>query len=275
MHFAMVLSRHLSINSLFAILNIIMSTTDKTSFIDRLFQAGSHYGFKKSRRHPTIIPYLFTTKDGNDIFDLEKTFASIGVAKEALKEAGLQGKTVLFVATKDEASVLMRAAAEKAEAPYVTNRWIGGMLTNFTEIRKRINRLQTLTSEKESGELERKYVKKERVVIGREATKLSFNFFGISKIQKLPDLMFVVDPRHDSIAVAEANHRGIPVMAIASSDCDLSKIKYPVIVNDSLQDSVSLVVNELTSAYMDGKSAYVVPKPAEVRKPAPIQRRTV
>lgn len=249
-----------------------MSTTNNPAFIDRLFKAGSHFGFKKSRRHPTVASYLYTTKDGNDIFDLEKTTALLDTAKETLKEAGLHGKTVLFVSTKDETSLLVKAAAEKTESPYVTNRWIGGMLTNFSEIKKRINRLETLTNEKESGELERKYTKKERVMISREVDKLSFNFFGISKMTKFPDLMMVVDPRHDSIAVTEAGEKNIPVLAIMSSDCDASKIKYPVFVNDSLQSSVSLILDELTDAYAEGKSAYV-PKPVEPRK-TPTHRRT-
>lgn len=239
---------------------------DKT-FIERLFQAGSHFGFKKSRRHPTVTPYLYTTKDGNDIFDLEKTADLLSTAKETLTEAGKLGKTVLFVGTKDEATKLVKAAAEKAESPYVVNRWIGGMLTNFSEIKKRINRLEALTHEKESGELERKYTKKERVVIGREADKLTFNFFGISKMQKMPDIMLVVDPRHDHIAVTEAHEKNIPVMAIMGSDCNAAGIAYPVIANDSLQSSVSLLLEELTTAYNTGRAAFT-PKPVEARRPA-------
>ena len=144
------------------------------------------------------------------------------------------------------------------------------MMTNFTEIKKRINRLETLTNEKTTGELDRKYTKKERVVIGREATKLEFNFFGISKLTKLPDMLLVVDPRHDHIAVTEAAEKNIPVMALTSTDGDTSMIKYPVVANDALQTSISLVVTELVDAYIEGKSAYV---PAE--KPAtPTRRRT-
>jgi small subunit ribosomal protein S2 len=149
-----------------------MSIKNKNTFIDQLFQAGSHFGFKKSRRHPSVVPYVFTTKDGNDIFDLEKTVDLLDSAKEVMKEAGLHGKTVLFVGTKDEASAIVKAAAEKVEAPYATNRWIGGMLTNFSEIKKRINRLEVLTSERESGELERKYKKKDRVVLGQACSQL-------------------------------------------------------------------------------------------------------
>lgn len=236
---------------------------DSQSLVERLFQAGAHFGFKKSRRHPTVAPYLFTTKDGNDIFDLEKTTELLDEAKEVLKEAGLKGKTVMFVGTKDEASKLVKESAEKVETPYVSNRWIGGMLTNFSEIKKRINRLETLNSEKASGELERKYVKKERVVIGREIDKLNFNFAGIASITKLPDLVLVVDPRHDHVAVTEAISAKVPVMAIMSSDCDASLIDYPVVANDSLQASVAILLEELTTAYGEGKSAHIpAPKPA-------------
>jgi small subunit ribosomal protein S2 len=248
-----------------------MSTTNNPTFIDRLFKAGSHYGFKKSRRHPTTTKYLYTTKEGNDIFDLEKITAALDAAKEVLKEAGLQGKTVLFVSTKDETSDVVKEAALRAESPYITNRWIGGILTNFSEIKKRIARLEALTHERESGELERKYTKKERVIIGREIDKLTFNFFGISKMTKTPDLMIVVDPRHDSIAVTEAQDKKVPVIALMSSDCDTAAVTYPIIANDSLQSSVSLILNELVASYSEGRSAYV-PKAPEPRK-APLRRR--
>ncbi|NCN12121.1 30S ribosomal protein S2 [Candidatus Kaiserbacteria bacterium] len=249
-----------------------MSTTSNNpTFIDRLFKSGSHFGFKKSRRHPTVTSYLYGTKDGNDIFDLEKVATSLDAAKAILSDAGTQGKSVLFVSTKDESAVIVKAAAEKIAAPYVTNRWIGGMLSNFSEIKKRINRLEALVNERESGELERKYTKKERVVISREVDKLTFNFFGISKMVKLPDLMVVVDPRHDAIAVTEAQGKHIPVIAIMSSDCDTNKVQYPVVANDSLQSSVSLLIDELVAAYAAGKTAYV-PKPVEARR-APTRRR--
>jgi len=154
---------------------------------------------------------------------------------------------------------------------YVTNRWIGGMLTNFGEIKKRINRLEVLQAEKVSGELERKYTKKERVVIGREADKLAFNFAGVSELPKLPDLLVVVDPRHDHIAVDEAQQKNIPVMAIMGTDSDAAQIKYPIIANDSLKSSVSLIMDELVAAYNEGKAAYVpkegAEKPTTSRRP--------
>lgn len=240
-----------------------MSTSNST-LIQRLFNAGAHFGFKKSRRHPTVVPYLFTTKEGVDIFDLEKTAATVAEVKELLKQAGLTGKTVLFVGTKDESAKIIKSVAEGVGAPYVANRWIGGMLTNLPEIKKRINRLEALTHESTSGELERKYTKKERVMIGREMDKLAFNFGGIKDMQKSPDYMLVVDPRHDHIAVTEAKTRNIPIIAIMSSDCDASRIDYPVVVNDSLQTSVALILEELAAALKEGVSAYT-PRPAAPR----------
>ncbi|MFT5036718.1 MAG: small subunit ribosomal protein S2 [Candidatus Azotimanducaceae bacterium] len=235
-------------------------TQDNKTLIERLFSAGAHFGFSKSRRHPTVKPYLFGNKQGTDIFDLEKTSVLIEDAKAVLNAAGREGKTVVFVSTKDETSKIVTDAAIRAEMPYVTNRWIGGMLTNFSEIKKRLSRLATLTQEGESGELERKYTKKERVVIGRELDKLMFNFGGIKALERIPQMMLVVDPRHDVIAIQEATDVGIPVIGVLSSDNNLSQVTHPVLVNDALQSSITLVMNELTDAYIAGRSEYV-PKP--------------
>ena len=243
---------------------IVIMKAPSTNLIERLFASGAHFGFKKSRRHPTVTPYLFTSKDGSDIFDLEQTASSIEAAKAMLEEAGKNGKTVLFVATKDEMSRLVKDTAEKIAQPYVVNRWIGGMFTNWSEIKKRIYRLESLISEKESGELDRKYTKKERVLINREIDKLQFNFGGIKSCQKVADIMVVVDPRHDHIAITEAAEMNVPTIAIMSSDCDASKVTYPITVNDALQSSVAIVLAELGTAYQNGKALYV-PKPAAPR----------
>jgi small subunit ribosomal protein S2 len=244
-----------------------MSTPTTNNLIERLFSAGAHFGFKKSRRHPTVTSYLFTSKDGNDIFDLEQSAALIESAAAILNEAGKNGKNVVFVGTKDEVSRLVKATAESISMPFVTNRWIGGMLTNFSEIKKRIARLDSLMAERESGELDRKYTKKERVMINREIDKLNFNFAGIKTLTRTPDMMVVVDPRHDVIAVQEALDVRIPVIALLSSDCDASKITHPVFVNDALQSSVTVVLGELSKAYAEGKAQFV-PKPVVSSRPS-------
>lgn len=246
-----------------------MSTqTNNQSLIERLFGAGAHFGFKKSRRHPTVTPFLFGTKEGNDIFNLEQTSKLIEDVKAVLKEAAANGKTILFVGTKDEVIENVKSAATKVQMPYVVNRWIGGMMTNLPEIKKRINRMEELVREQESGELDRKYTKKERLLLSRELTKLNHNFFGISTLTKAPDFMVVVDPRHDSIAVKEAIQMKVPVIGIMSSDCDVSQVTYPVLVNDGLQGSIKLVLNEITEAIAEGKAAFV-PKPVAPRTVPP------
>lgn len=239
-----------------------MSTNSSNSaLIDRLFKAGAHFGFKKSRRHPSVKSYLFGSKDGNDIFDLERSAAALETAKEVIRKAGSEGKVVLFVGTKEEVSRVVREKAEKIEVPFVTNRWVGGMITNWSEVKKRINRLFDLIAMGESGELERKYTKKERVIINRELEKLTHNFGGIRAIEKHPDLMVIVDPRHDRLAVAEAAEKGIPTIGIMSSDNNVKSVTYPVVINDTLKASVTLALDELISAYTEGKQAHV-PAPA-------------
>ena len=225
------------------------------SLIERLFKVGAHFGFPKSRRHPSVRPYLYGNKQGTDIFDLEKTADSLTEARTFIETFGQTGQTILYVSTKAETAEITRAEAERAGVPYVVNRWIGGMLTNFSEIKKRLDRRATLISEGETGELERKYTKKELLLLNREIEKLNFNFGGISTLEKTPTLLVVVDPRHNHIAVAEACTMGIPVIGIMSSDNDISRVKYPIIMNDTLQGSVRMVLQELTDAYLDGRVA--------------------
>lgn len=245
------------------------------SLIERLFTAGSHYGFSKSRRHPSVTPFVFGTKQGSDIFDLEKTSAQLEQAKAVLLEAGKNGKVVVLVGTKSEAAKLVRETALALGTPYVTDRWIGGLLTNFSEIRKRFERLKSLQAERESGELERKYTKKERVIIGREIDKLTYNFGGVFNLERIPDLLLVIDPRHDHIAVTEARELKIPVIGVMSSDSNITKVTHPILVNDALNSSISLVLHELSDSYTKGKEAFVpVARPARSeRRPRPLTDR--
>lgn len=230
-------------------------TSGKT-LVERLFAAGAHFGFSKSRRHPTAMPYLFGSKQGTDIFDLEKTEALLRDGAAYLEQIGAAGGVMLLVGTKEEVKRSVRERAEALSLPYVTNRWIGGMLTNFSEIQKRIKRLVTLREQRESGELERKYTKKERLMMAREMEKLDFNFGGISAMEKLPAVLLIIDPRHDDIAVREARQLGIPVVAIMGSDCDARPVEKPVFVNDAHRSSVALALDELIAGYERGRAAY-------------------
>lgn len=237
------------------------TTQGASSLIEKLFKAGAHFGFTRSRRHPTVTPYIYGSKQGTDIIDLEKTSQLLATATAVIADTAKAGKVVLFVGTKEEIQNVVRDAATKIEMPFVVNRWIGGMLTNFSEIRKRIHRLTTLLEQGASGELERKYTKKERVIIGREIEKLTFNFAGIKDMERTPGLLVVIDPRHDSIAVREARELNIPVIGIVSSDTNLKEVTYPIVANDALQSSVRTILEELTAAYATGKAEFTpVPK---------------
>ncbi len=227
--------------------------------VDRLFKTGGHFGFQKSRRHPSVVQYLFGTKEGTDIIDLEKTAQSIETAKAALANIARQGGDVIFVGTKDESQTIVRDAALEAGASYVVNRWVGGTLTNFAEARKRIARLQELITQGETGELDRKYTKKERGVINHEMKKLTFNFGGIRKIERVPKMIVVVDARHNSIPVEEAQKLGIKILAIAGTDNNVTNIAYPIIMNDSLVGAVKAVLGELAATYKAARAEYVPP----------------
>jgi small subunit ribosomal protein S2 len=232
--------------------------------IQTLFDAGAHFGYSRARRHPTAAPFLFGTKDRNDIFDLETTKTRMAAASEFLASLAGAGKQVVFVSGKHEAAPIVQEVALSIGSPYVAGRWIGGTLTNFKNIRKRIDRLQKLIEERETGALE-KYTKHERLLIDREIEELLGRFGGLVTVTDLPGALFVVDTRHEDTAVREANQLGIPVVGLASSDCDFARITYPIPANDTSVRSIRLVTEALASAYAQGKRA---PLPAKPETPA-------
>jgi len=219
-----------------------------------------HFGYARTRRHPTASPFLYGTKDRTDIFDLSLTQVRLETATQFVASLAQQGKTVLFVGGKNEAAAILKDAAEKIGAPYVAGRWIGGTLTNFKNIRKRIDRLEKLTADRESGELEKKYTKKEQLLLSREVDNLISRFGGITKLGDLPAALFVIDPRHEETAVKEANQLKIPVIALASSDCDFARIQYPIPGNDTTSKSIRFAANAIADAYADGRHAPVAAK---------------
>jgi small subunit ribosomal protein S2 len=223
--------------------------------VDRLFDAGAHFAQVKSRRHPSMKPFVIGQKSKVEIFDLVKTDAQLAKAKAALTALGRDGKTVLFVGGKREASDIVKAAATKAQSPFVAGRWLGGTISNFVEIKKRIDRLADLTAKRDSGELAKQHTKLELVFIGREIDRLKLRLDGITSITKKPDAMVVVDTRHEAHAVKEARQAGIPIIALMSSDCDLKEAAYPIAMNDSSREAVRLVLDELAAALIAGRQA--------------------
>jgi small subunit ribosomal protein S2 len=223
--------------------------------VDRLFEAGAHFAQVKSRRHPSMKPYVVGTKSKVEIFDLTKTDTQIATAGRAMTALAREGKTVLFVGGKREVSDLVRDAAKRIGQPFVAGRWLGGTISNFVEIKKRIDRLADLRAKRDSGELAKRYTKLERVFIDREIARLEERLGGITNLAKRPDAMVIVDTRHEAHATREARAAGIPVIGVMSSDCDLKDAAFPVVVNDASRATVTLVLNELTSAFEEGTKA--------------------
>jgi small subunit ribosomal protein S2 len=218
---------------------------------EQMFEAGAHYGYGKSRRHPSVSPYIYATKNRTDIIDLEKTGSMLAQAAEFMKHLGSRRKTVILVGTKPEAKEAVRAAAESLDMPYVVERWIGGTLSNFTEIKKRILELENYRKDTVSGDLE-KYTKKERVMLAKKMEKLSRYYGGLISLKKLPDALLIVDGRAEIIAQTEANKTGVPVVALANSDSNIKDIDYPIVSNDASIPTIKLFVNSLAKAYKDG-----------------------
>ena len=219
--------------------------------VDALFSVGAHFGFVKSRRHPSAKPFIFGSKNNIEIFDLEKTSKELGKALTFVEEKGKEGVMVLWVGGKSEAREAIKNAGKELEMPYVHGRWIGGTLSNFSEIKKRIARLEDLTLQREKGELN-KYTKKERLLFDREIDKLTIYFGGLARLKSLPKLLVVVDPKKEYIAVAEARKMHIPVVAIAGSDSNLYELDYAIPANDSSRQSIAMIIKELVTAYKKG-----------------------
>jgi len=219
--------------------------------VEKMFEAGAHYGYGKSRRHPSVSSYIYATKDSGDIIDLEKTSVMLEDAIEFIKNIGSQNKTVLFVGTKPEAREVIKNAAESLNMPYVNTRWIGGTLSNFTEIKKRIAELEKYNKESVDGGLE-KYTKKERVVMAKKMEKLAKYYSGLIGLKKTPDVLFIVDGKAEHIAATEARKSGVSVVALVNSDSNIKGIDYPIVGNDSGIPSIKLFTNSVVNAYKAG-----------------------
>lgn len=217
-----------------------------------LFNIGAHFGFGRSRRHPSVAPFLFCSKNRTDIFDLEKTETALEKAKDFVSKMAGSGASILFVGGKNEAQNAVKEAAEKAGQPYVASRWIGGTLTNFGEIRKRIEIMIDLISQKEKGEL-MKFTKKERLLIDRKIEKLQKMFGGIKDMTAMPKALFIIDPRFEDTALREAKSLNIPVVALCGSDNNISEVDHPIPANDSNIASIKFFAEKIAEAYNKGK----------------------
>ena len=228
-------------------------TVENKGLITEMFAAGAHFGYSRSRRHPSTKAFIFGTKNGIEIMDLEKTSIELEKAKEFVKTLAKGGKQILFVGTKSESKKVVEDGAASIDLPFVVERWVGGVLTNFSEIKKRVALLEDLRSKKEKGELAM-YTKKERSLIDKDIERLERNFAGIVSMKEMPVAMFVVDPRKEAIAIKEAQYLGIPIIALASSDCNLKEVDFAIPGNDSSVSSVNFFVAQIVAAFKSGRT---------------------
>jgi small subunit ribosomal protein S2 len=221
--------------------------------IERLFGTGAHFAQAKSRRHPSMKGYLVGTKGRQEIIDLAETARQLEEAKAAMTTLAREGKTVLFVGGKTEIAGEVAEVAGALGAPYVAGRWLGGTISNWPEIKKRIERLAALSDERAGGAAARTRTKLELVRQQREEERLGLRLGGIITLTKRPDALVVVDTRRERYAVKEAKDARIPIIAIMSSDCDLASATYPVVANDASKKTVRFVLDELALAFEAGR----------------------
>jgi small subunit ribosomal protein S2 len=215
-----------------------------------LLEAGVHFGHQTRRWNPKMKPYIFGKRNGIYIVDLQKTVALFREAADFVHDLGAAGKQILFVGTKRQAAEVIAEEAERCGQFYVTHRWLGGTLTNYTTIKTSIQRLKEL--EARLGEEDSPLTKKEKLRLDREREKMHRNLSGVRDMTGLPDAMFVVDPKREDIAVAEANKLGIPVIAIVDTNCDPELIDFVIPGNDDAIRSIRLFASKIADSYLEG-----------------------
>ncbi|WP_025829727.1 30S ribosomal protein S2 [Segatella maculosa] len=222
----------------------------RTNF-DQLLQAGCHFGHLKRKWNPAMAPYIFMERNGIHIIDLHKTVAKIDDAAEALKAIAKSGKKILFVATKKQAKEIIADKAASVNMPYVSERWAGGMLTNFPTIRKAVKKMTNIDKLMNDGTFAN-LSKRELLQITRQRAKLEKNLGSISDLTRLPSALFIVDVMKEHIAVKEANRLGIPVFAIVDTNSDPKNIDFVIPANDDAKDSVEVILTAVCGAIAEG-----------------------
>ena len=222
----------------------------RTNF-QELLDAGSHFGHMKRKWNPKMAPYIFDQKNGIHIIDLHKTIVKIDEAADAMKELARSGRKILFVATKKQAKEIVAEKATAVNMPSITERWAGGMLTNFPTIRKAIKKMNTIDKMKEDGTFD-KLAKRERLQVTRQREKLEKNLGSIKDMSRLPSALFVIDIQKEANAVKEANRLNIPVFAMVDTCCDPTSIDYVIPANDDATKSIEIIMDTLCKAIEEG-----------------------
>lgn len=223
--------------------------------LQQLLEAGCHFGHQSRRWNPSMDEYIYGVRDNVHIFDLVKTKKGLDEAIAFIETTASQGGKILWVGTKRQAKAIVEESAKKTGMPYVAQRWLGGMLTNFSQLQKSVTRLKSLKDRRNRGEL-KKYTKKEQLDLDREIAKLERFLGGVADMDKLPAAMFVVDTHHEIVAVKEAIRAGIPVVGVVDTNADPSLIDYIIPANDDAVKSIELIVGAVVEAITKGSKAY-------------------
>ncbi len=218
-----------------------------------LLESGVHFGHRTNKWHPGMRPYIFTERNGIHILDLQQTVKAINASYNVVRDAVADGGTILFVGTKRQAQETIKEEATRCGMPYVTERWLGGTLTNWATISQRIGELERLERLHETGEIN-SYTKKEALMIDREINRLLIRLSGVRNMKKIPDFLFIIDVNREETAVHEANLKGVPIIAMVDTNCDPRNIDYVIPSNDDAIRAIKLMVSKMADAVIEGKS---------------------
>jgi small subunit ribosomal protein S2 len=224
---------------------------NNTSLQQQLLEAGVHFGHLKKKWNPKMLPYIFAEKKGIHIIDLNKTVECLQETAAAMKSIARSGKKILFVGTKKQAKEIVTECAQRVNMPYVTERWLGGMLTNFNTVRKSVKKMQSIEKMLADGTLD-SITKKERLQLTRDKDKMEKVLGGIAQLGRVPAALLLIDIGHEHIALAEARRLGITTFGMVDTNCDPNKVDYAVPANDDATKSIAIIINYITAAIAEG-----------------------
>jgi len=224
---------------------------NNTSLQQQLLEAGVHFGHLKKKWNPKMLPYIFAEKKGIHIIDLNKTVEGLEEAAAAMKSIAKSGKKIMFVATKKQAKEIVTEAAKKVNMPFVTERWLGGMLTNFNTVRKSVKKMQSIEKMLNDGTLD-SITKKERLTLTRDKDKMEKVLGGIAAISRVPSAIFLVDIGHEHIALSEAKRLNITTFGMVDTNCDPNKVEFSIPANDDATKSIAIITNYIVAAISEG-----------------------
>ena len=224
---------------------------NNTSLQQQLLDAGVHFGHLRKKWNPKMLPYIFAEKKGIHIIDLNKTTESLQEAASALKQMARAGKKIMFVGTKKQAKEIVTDCARKVNMPFATERWLGGMLTNFNTVRKSVKKMQSIDKMLNDGSAE-SLTKKERLTLARDRDKMDKVLGGISQLGRIPAALFIIDIGHEHIALAEAKRLGITTFGMVDTNCDPNRVDFPIPSNDDATKSIAIITEYITAAIAEG-----------------------